>query len=98
MHAKGSSVTRRSAGIPAILVGLISSTSSNDLLDLSFKDLANIASGAILDSESAAADLPQVHAMNSLRSLFMTTRLNDRTDKYIVPAMELAVPCLESQV
>ncbi len=44
------------------------------------------------------ADLPQVHALNCLKSIYIDTKIAAYSDKYIESGLDLAVLCLESHV
>ncbi|KAL9091558.1 MAG: hypothetical protein Q9159_001420 [Coniocarpon cinnabarinum] len=98
MKERGSSITRRSAGIPSIIVGLVSSTRDEQYLPKAISDLKEIALEPAMFNEIKEVDLPQVHALNSLRSLFLAARLCDQTDLCIVSSMDLALECLVSKV
>ena len=98
INSKGHTVTRRSAGIPAILLGLIAPDISGQLFSRAFSDLKTIALSSARQTEILDADLPQVHALNSLRAMFTTTRLALKAEPLIVPTMEIAALCLGSDV
>ncbi|KAL9058935.1 MAG: hypothetical protein Q9162_001493 [Coniocarpon cinnabarinum] len=98
MKERGSSITRRSAGIPSIIVGLVSSTRDEQYLPKAISDLKEIALEPAMFNEIKEVDLPQVHALNSLRSLFLAARLCGQTDLCIVSSMDLALECLVSKV
>jgi hypothetical protein len=42
--------------------------------------------------------LPQVHALNSLRHVFRTSNVRQRAEKYVVDCLQLATDCLGSKV
>lgn len=98
IRTKGSSITRRSAGIPAILVAIVAPATSDEYFTRAFDDLKSIVLEPALHNEVSDTDLPQVHAMNSLKSMFTVTALSDKSDRFIVPAMEIASPCLTVDV
>ncbi|KAI9670999.1 MAG: hypothetical protein M1831_005084 [Alyxoria varia] len=87
---KGSMVTRRSAGIPALLVALICADSAGSLVDKAVGDLLNIAGRKPGSSETDETSLPQVHAMNSLKVLFSSSKMGSSLNKHIVKVMEMS--------
>jgi len=48
--------------------------------------------------DGEATDLPQVHALNSIRAIFITSRLASRSENNIVEAMHLSATCLASNI
>ncbi|TKX22999.1 hypothetical protein C1H76_4738 [Elsinoe australis] len=91
--------TRRSAGLPAMLAGLLASTSdSSPLFSEAIGDLTKIASGPIVTENTDHQALPQVHALNCLREVFKHSRLGQRSEKYIPEALQLSGICLTSDL
>lgn len=90
--------TRRSAGIPALIVGTLSSASGDALFDSSVRELLKIAQERPQMSSTAPKHLQQVHAMNSLKALFTTTKLAAKSETYIVPGMNVAIRGMQSQM
>ncbi|KAI2001509.1 hypothetical protein LOZ52_005852 [Ophidiomyces ophidiicola] len=99
IHEQGSKLTRRSAGIPAIVTGIASSQPNgalfreimNELQDIARIRLATAAEGPIVE-------LPQVHALNCLKDIFSNTCLAPRTEPYIMPALRISADCLGSNI
>ena len=89
-------ITRRSAGIPALLVALICADSSKVLVDKAIADLLNIASRVSGGTQSDGASLPQVHAMNSLKVLFSSSKVASSLNKHIVKVMEMSAGSMAS--
>jgi len=48
--------------------------------------------------DGEATDLPQVHALNSIRAIFITSRLATRSENSIVEALHLSATCLASNI
>ena len=89
--------TRRSAGLPSLIVGVLSADTSGDLFDQAIEDLTR-QSRKPLDKEGGSSEsLTQVHALNCLKDIFKNSRLGERSEVYIAPALELAGECLSSQ-
>jgi len=95
---KGTAITRRSAGLPAIVVGLIASDASGKLYSRAISDLTVLGEVEPVMEDNEAVDLPQVHALNTIRAIFITSRLASRSEKTIVEAMRLAAKCLTSKI
>lgn len=94
--SKSSAITRRSAGLPFLIIGiLISETDpARPLLRSSFARLSHIA--ALPLALGAKTDLPQVHALNCIKFLFTDSRLAAPAAEYVGTGLELAVACFAS--
>ena len=90
-------ITRRSAGIPAIIVALISANPADNLFARALIDLQELskAQPTYLDKYENV-NLPQVHALNSLKAIFTTSKLSTRSEHHVVEVMRVAVQCLDS--
>lgn len=97
IEVRGNTITRRSAGIPSLLTGLVSADSMGDLLDMAMSQLQAIAIRTAQHTEFAVADLPQVHAMNSLRAVYTAGDLAERSAKYTVRSLQVAATCLSCE-
>jgi len=88
--------TRRSAGLPAIIAGLLSSESSeSDLIKLAIQDLSNIVQNTL---PTKSGESPQIHALNCLREIFKHSRLGTRVEQFIPDALQLTGICLSSDM
>ena len=90
-----SSLTRRSAGIPAIIVGVLAAYPGDKFFDdvtVNLQAMANAPVGVDLGS------LPQVHALNCLKDIFTDARFGPSTETHIAGALNIAASCLESQM
>ncbi|KAK8237864.1 putative death-receptor fusion protein-domain-containing protein [Phyllosticta capitalensis] len=96
---KGSMITRRSAGLPSLITGILSAAPEGPLFDRVMRDLKTEA--AKEPTENANIDgshLPQVHALNSLKDVFTNTTLSKASEPHMGEALSLAASRLESNV
>lgn len=92
-------LTRRSAGLPALVTGVASSCIGTPLFQRIIEDLQNISKLPTDKSgDESNKRLPQVHALNCLKDMFMHTLLGPSTEKYIVSALNISADCLGSQM
>ncbi|CZR61279.1 uncharacterized protein PAC_11175 [Phialocephala subalpina] len=92
------STTRRSAGIPAMLTSIMGARSEEVPFANTMNDLMNIAWEDIAVTESEATNIPQVHALNSLREAFKSSSIGALCEPYIGDSLRLTVHCLRSEV
>ncbi|KAI1335479.1 hypothetical protein F5Y15DRAFT_397463 [Xylariaceae sp. FL0016] len=92
------STTRRSAGIPAIIVGILASKAQSPSFDDVISKLQSIASTKAMVSETDGSNLPQVHALNCLREIFKTSFLAALAEPYLTVCLHLAANSLKSEV
>lgn len=97
---KATAITRRSAGIPSLMVGIIGaeSTPNGPLFHQAMHDLANIAKLSAESSNIQDSRLPQVHALNCVKDIFTTSRLSASSEMYISESLDLAAQTLNSKV
>lgn len=90
--------TRRSAGLPAIFIAIISAADKNDfaLFKHTMLELQAVADNDAHDDTSEA--LPRVHALNCVKDIFRHPKLCERTEPYIPSAVTLAGRCLSSEM
>jgi hypothetical protein len=95
---KSTSLTRRSAGLPAIMTGLLSAYTlqnfDNVILDL--QKIARLSTKDFL--EHGKSKLPQVHALNCLKDIFGNSSLGPRAEKHVESILELAVECMDKEM
>ncbi|CAG8737915.1 2951_t:CDS:2, partial [Acaulospora morrowiae] len=86
------SITRRSAGLPLCILAIVSSEPSKCKVLLSWvmKKLIEIGSEAPVDVDQTI-DLPQVHAFNILRTIFMDATLGKDVLPYVSDGFVLAI-------
>lgn len=94
---RASKTTRRSAGIPALVGGILAAR-PEEMISIAFIDLQAIAK---LPVEPASGfqdiSLPQVHALNCLKNLYFNTKLGAYSENYVSEGLDLAASCLESK-
>ena len=90
-----SSLTRRSAGIPAIIVGVLAAYPGDKFFDNVIVNLQAMAKAPVGDD---LGSLPQVHALNCLKDVFTDARFGSSTETHIADALNIAASCLESQM
>ncbi|ORY85863.1 hypothetical protein LY90DRAFT_158101 [Neocallimastix californiae] len=93
------SITRRSAGMPFLILAILLSeqTSNKVLLPHALSNLIEI-SRQPFDTETynEKCDLPQVHAMNILRSIFRESKLGEDISAYVTDTMILTLEGFKS--
>ncbi|KAF2164711.1 hypothetical protein M409DRAFT_67812 [Zasmidium cellare ATCC 36951] len=90
--------TRRSAGIPSLLCGILIADRSGKLLSNAVTDLETIARQPVDAASAEEGSLPQVHAMNCLKDMLKNSRLGEQSEKYVPRALQLAADALRSDV
>ncbi|KAL0077011.1 putative death-receptor fusion protein-domain-containing protein [Phycomyces blakesleeanus] len=87
------SITRRSAGLPLCILGVVSSEKPNkrDLLEMAMQRLFMLASVEAPSDADQKIDLPQVHAFNILRTIFMDSKLGTSVLKYASDGFSLSI-------
>lgn len=98
IHNKASTITRRSAGIPSLITGILSAKPGGELFIRGMTEFQGIARAPIPSpATSQESRLPQVHALNCLKDIFMNSRLGQSAEPYLVQGLDIAVCSLESQ-
>jgi len=92
------STTRRSAGIPALIVGILSAGAQTPALDNVFMKLKSLAQKPVKLSAKDETSLPQVHAMNSLKEVFKSSILGKRCEHHIADCLDIAADSLNSEM
>jgi hypothetical protein len=98
---KSNAITRRSAGLPFLIMGVLASETdpTRPLLSNTIARLDDIAVLPTIYSKNVEKiDLPQVHALNCLRLLFTDARVSQAVAPYIGRGLELAVCCFGSDI
>jgi hypothetical protein len=91
------STTRRSAGIPALVSGILSAKSPQAFEQV-ILELKRLARGSSLFSSRDETSLPQVHAMNCLKEIFKSSTLGKRCESHITDCIQLAADSLKSEM
>lgn len=81
-----------------IFTGLLSAGSPSLAIDSVIKDLRAASSAPVNPGAEYGGPLPQVHALNCLKALFITAKLGAASEPYIPVALNLAGVCLTSKV
>ncbi|KAJ8308353.1 hypothetical protein KUTeg_013227 [Tegillarca granosa] len=92
--ASVTSTTRKSAGLPLIVQAVISCENKmkkDHLLKTTLYKLFHLASLPLTDSVDDQHDLPQVHGLNILKSLFSDSSLTNSLMPYISQAVKLVI-------
>ncbi|KAJ2965827.1 hypothetical protein NQ176_g10433 [Zarea fungicola] len=87
------STTRRSAGIPSLITGVLSANATNPSFDSVMETLMRIASIEAQVTEIDETQLPQVHAYNCLKEIFknsLLTSIGNKSEAYLPQCLELA--------
>ena len=92
------STTRRSAGIPSLMTGILSANSPSLAFEKIMSELEGLARQSIMSSEIDETNLPQVHAMNCLKEIFKNSTLGKRRENHITDCLRLAAESLKSKM
>ncbi|KAI9888322.1 MAG: hypothetical protein M1814_000575 [Vezdaea aestivalis] len=96
MREKSLVVTRRSAGLPNLLIGILSADPQGEAVETSILALLKDSVIPPQKFDKLNIDLPQVHAMNCLRAILNTSRLS--TVKFASRVLKVAANSLSSNV
>ncbi|KAK1750774.1 thyroid adenoma-associated protein [Echria macrotheca] len=92
------STTRRSAGIPSLIAGILSANSQSPSFGEVFAKLEEIGQKPARVTETDGSNLPQVHALNCLRGVFRSSLLSKKAESYLASNLQLASNSLKSEV
>ncbi|KAF8531293.1 putative death-receptor fusion protein-domain-containing protein [Trichophaea hybrida] len=98
---KSNAITRRSAGLPYLIMGVLASETdpARPLLSTTFARFVEIATMPASTSQNGEKmDLPQVHALNCLKFLFTDARVSQIVVPFMGKGLELAVSCFGSEI
>lgn len=91
------STTRRSAGIPALVTGILSAQAKSPSLVEVVDELMSIASVPAENLELDDTQLPQVHALNCLKDMVRNPAIRLQVEKYVAELFWLALNSLQSK-
>lgn len=94
------STTRRSAGIPSLMTGILSANAAYPSFETIMEDLMAIAATDANVRVTDGTHLPQVHAFNCLKDIFkssLLTTMGNKAEKYLPQCLELAAAGLKSE-
>ncbi|KAJ4391644.1 hypothetical protein N0V93_005263 [Gnomoniopsis smithogilvyi] len=92
------STTRRSAGIPSLMTGILTSNAESPSFQEVIRSLQRIAAEPARVTETDGSNLPQVHAFNCLKEIFKSSLLSKHAELYLSECLELATSSLKSEV
>lgn len=92
------STTRRSAGIPALITGILSSNAQSPSFQSVLTELVGLAKQPANLSDMDQTNLYQVHAMNCLKEIFKSSSLGKRAESHIAECLQLAADSLSSKM
>ncbi|EEY20614.1 conserved hypothetical protein [Verticillium alfalfae VaMs.102] len=94
------STTRRSAGIPSMITGILSADAESPSFDRVIADLTEVAQREARVTKTDGSNLPQVHALNCLKDIFKSAHLAQmgKVERHIPECLELAAGCLKAEV
>ncbi|KAK3331951.1 putative death-receptor fusion protein-domain-containing protein [Cercophora scortea] len=92
------STTRRSAGIPSLIAAVLSANAESPSFEEVFHTLEEIGKKDVRMSETDGSNLPQVHALNSLREIFRSSLSSKKAESFLATTLHLAANSLKSEV
>lgn len=95
------STTRRSAGIPSLITGILAANADTPSFDQVMQKLLEVARIQAIVTETDDTKLPQVHAYNSIKDIFrnsLLTSQGNKSEQYLPECVELAASGLKSEV
>lgn len=93
IKVKAQYITRRSGGLPFLITAVLTAETDpkKPLLTATFNNLYAIAKSPAVSSAEEKLDLPQVHAFNCIKALFVETELSASSAYFVDQALELAI-------
>lgn len=90
---KAQYITRRSGGLPYLITAVLTAETDpkKPLLYHTFNTLYKIATSPAVSSAEEKLDLPQVHAFNCIKALFIETELSSASAFFVDQALEIAI-------
>ncbi|CAD0106145.1 unnamed protein product [Aureobasidium uvarum] len=88
--------TRRSAGIPSLMIGIVVADTKGLLFGRAMSDLTREGTRPVEKIAESAGGLSQVHALNCIKDIFKNSRLGERSEAHVPQALSLAAECLSS--
>lgn len=99
MAQNASTLTRRSAGFPAMITGILAPYPEGEFFNDVVLNLQAIADSPVIhDPDYEDAPLPQVHALNCLKDVFTDARFGAGTEAHMANSMSIAASCLNSHM
>ena len=99
IQVKANALTRRSAGLPAMVTSILVAYPFGPFFDSSILNLQETACvPALKVQEFQEVHLPQIHALNCLKDIFTNTRLGPSTEKHLNRTFKIAADCLNREM
>lgn len=103
LDRQATKLTRRSAGLPAMIAGLLTSCPPAFFDDFlaSFRSKAedlNYFLGHVPDNDHEEIQLPQVHALNCLREIFTNAKFRVMTEPHVMAMLKIGASALSCDV
>ncbi|KAH7348481.1 HEAT repeat protein-like protein [Rhexocercosporidium sp. MPI-PUGE-AT-0058] len=92
------STTRRSAGIPTLITGILSAKAINPSLEDVVQGLEAIANSPVAQSGKDETQYPQVHALNALKEIVKSAGVGTHVERYIAELFTLGGQSFQSEV
>lgn len=101
LEAQADKLTRRSAGLPAMFLAIFDPADKEEFYTC-FQSLVKIAEAKVTILESVNAEdklrLPQVHALNCVKEIMLSSRFRVMTEPLVVFTLNLAARCMSSNI
>lgn len=96
-------ISRRSAGLPFLISGILVAASSRkkeieEDMNLAFNELLAIATESHNDEQQSSVDLPQVNAFNCMTQIFKESALRDHYKRFLCDALNASLDKLNHPV
>ncbi|MCJ1386583.1 hypothetical protein MMC17_009709 [Xylographa soralifera] len=99
IEAKAAALTRRSAGLPAMITGILAAYPNGSFFDTAILDLQKIANAPVVRGRiHTDIRLSQVHALNCLKDIFTNSRLGSSTENHLATTLVIAINCVDKDV
>lgn len=100
VQTKAQFITRRSGGLPYLITAIITAETKNrtDLLRRTFDSLVEVAELPAISSGKEKMDLPQVHAFNCIKNLFIESDLSNDSSPHLDRALQLAISSFSNEI
>lgn len=92
------STTRRSAGIPSLMTGILTSHAKSPSFETVLRTLTQIAAAPARVADTDGSNLPQVHAFNCIKEIFKSSLLSKHAETFLAECLQLATSSLKSEV
>lgn len=96
VRTKKQLISRRSAGLPYLISGILVATAPQknrikDFMEVAFIDLLLIVTEKVANGQQSMVDLPQVNAFNCMTQIFKESSLKEHYKKYLCQALDASL-------